>query len=82
MKTKEKILSLAISLFASQAMANGQTYDPYENYYSEYYGINAASYATSSEAGVQKLQRGTTTTELKSSNHAFDVSNPANYFNW
>ena len=36
------LLALGVLTTSSQLMADGLTYDPYENYYSEYYGINAA----------------------------------------
>jgi len=40
------LLALSATVTSTQAMAEGMTYDPYENYYSTYYGIGEKSKAT------------------------------------
>ncbi|MCK5901827.1 MAG: hypothetical protein KAG28_01650 [Cocleimonas sp.] len=65
------------TLSFSQAFAMGETYDPYENYYSQYYGMTA-------DVSVSLMDSETITddaVENKATEAALDMT-PLNYFNW
>lgn len=56
MKTRHiisKALALAVVLGSSSTLATGLTYDPYEIYYSKYYGIGAESSTIQSSSAIQ-----------------------------
>ena len=68
-------ISLLIALMASQVMAEGLVYDPYENYYAAYYGIGEAheqEFSTTRTANSK-------TVEQRKDTHMAD---PNNYYNW
>lgn len=77
-----------IVLFATvttQAMATGLSYDPYENYYRDYYGIDADKITKEAIARIEvvspdltaQLNNGKTIDEDFS-----EFADPSNFFNW
>ena len=73
------LLALGIAATATLASAEGLTYDPYENYYSKYYGIEAELITAQTADTLPEVSP-----EAKIVTHLddADMANPLNYYKW
>ena len=75
---------LAATVATSQAMATGLTYDPYENYYHDYYGIDAEEIARQAIAKSEEQSKQLDATEKakKVEEDTTEYADPRNFYTW
>jgi len=86
---KHYILSTLVASVAalslSQAIASGMTYDPYENYYNNFYGT--ASYSSASESSNslvadKQVQKNKVVSKAAPTQSELYMADPLNFYNW
>lgn len=71
------LLSLGTALVSSQAIADGLTYDPYENYYHDYYGIDFSSTAISNPETKEKVSSNDPNADYYSTYNSMNIKDKA-----
>ncbi len=78
------LLVLGVTVTSTQAIATGLTYDPYENYYSQFYGIDQQqtiapkdAVKTSEDDPKDVSNRISQDADLMDS-----MADPSNYYSW
>jgi len=92
------LLTLTIIVVSAQTLASGLTYDPYEIYYGNYYGVGVESTTPHTQEemtsngsyadyyntyyGIDTLVETHDEAEVVTSAIDTDMANPMNFYNW
>lgn len=81
------LLAAGTAVASVQTLAAGMTYDPYDDYYSEYYGAGSEFKATQVQAEAPLFSENDDTHQNKhvavvTSTDQDDMADPGNYYNW
>lgn len=78
------LFTLATALTSTQVTASGLSYDPYENYYRDYYGIDfdGITKAAIDKAKKELAKKSAERKTKKIKNDSVDMADPTNFYKW